>query len=102
MRSEEDSYNYIKSLEELKEEAHALLSGSITPFTSSKRTMVKITYNPRSSETKEADFFVTLGKYNFLLSILFIFLESEIFKCLACQYVPKSASLCAFLSDRSL
>ena len=67
MRSEEDSYNYIKSLEELKEEAHALLSGSITPFTSSKRTMVKITYNPRSSETKEADFFVTLGKYNFLL-----------------------------------
>merc|ERR1712170_260185 len=32
-----------------------------TPFTSSKRTMIKITYNPRSSETKEADFFVTLG-----------------------------------------
>lgn len=34
-----------------------------TPITSSRRSTIQITYNPRTSETKEIDFSVAIGEF---------------------------------------
>jgi hypothetical protein len=54
--------NYLKSVEDLKEDWLSLFSGYPLPLTTSKRTSIKIRYNPQTSENKEADMTISLGK----------------------------------------
>ncbi len=52
----------MRSVEDLKEDVFSILSGSPLPLTSSKRTTIQVKYNPRTSEIKETEFYVTIGK----------------------------------------
>lgn len=52
----------LRSVEDLKKDIFSILSGSPLPLTSSKRTSIQVKYNPRTSEIKETEFYITIGK----------------------------------------
>lgn len=62
MKTEESRMDYLRSVEDLKKDAHSLFSGYPFPLTSCKRTSIKIRYNPETSEIKEADMTISLGE----------------------------------------
>ena len=73
VKTEEHKTDYFRSVEDLKKDVLSLLSGSPLPLTSCKRTTIEVKYNPKTSEIKETELYITLGRfftYNYLLLIL--------------------------------
>ena len=73
VKTEEHKTDYFRSVEDLKKDVLSLLSGSPLPLTSCKRTTIQVKYNPKTSEIKETELYITLGRffiYNYLLLIL--------------------------------
>merc|ERR1719457_399471 len=61
VKTEEQLNHYLRSVEDLKNDVFSLLSGSPLPLTSCKRTTIQVKYNPKTSETKETELYITLG-----------------------------------------
>ncbi len=69
VKTEEQLNDYLRSVEDLKNDVFSLLSGSPLPLTSCKRTTIQVKYNPKTSETKETELYITLGR--FIVNMLF-------------------------------
>merc|ERR1711970_1289949 len=61
VKTEEENFEITRALRDLKASALSLLAGSPVPSYASRRTSVRVTMNPRDSETKEADLYLTVG-----------------------------------------
>merc|ERR1711970_183879 len=61
VKSEEENFEITRVLKDLKASALSFLAGSPVPSYASRRTSVRITMNPRDSETKEAHLYLTVG-----------------------------------------
>merc|ERR1711973_442711 len=61
VKTEEENFEITRALKDLKASALSLLAGSPVPSYASRRTSVRVTMNPRDSETKEADLYLTVG-----------------------------------------
>merc|ERR1712142_357687 len=61
VKTEEEHFEITRALKDLKASALSLLAGSPVPSYASRRTSVRVTMNPRDSETKEADLYLTVG-----------------------------------------
>ncbi len=73
VKTEEHKTDYLRSVEDLKKDILSLLSGSPLPLTSCKRTTIQVKYNPKTSEIKETELYITLGRFfthSYLLLIL--------------------------------
>merc|ERR1712096_312619 len=60
-KTDEEDFEIVRALKDLKASALPMFAGSPVPSFTSKRTTVKVTLNPKDSETKEADFYLTIG-----------------------------------------
>ena len=64
VRTEESgSIDLYKMWDDLKTNVPVFLTTLPTPITASRRTNVQIVHYPSSSETKEMDFYLTVGKF---------------------------------------
>merc|ERR1712119_57730 len=61
MGTEEEDFEITRVLKDLKASALSMLAGSPVPSHASRRTSFKVTLNPRDSECKEADLYLTIG-----------------------------------------
>merc|ERR1740131_876521 len=59
--TEEEDFEITRVLKDLKASALSMLAGSPVPSHASRRTSFKVTLNPRDSECKEADLYLTIG-----------------------------------------
>ena len=60
--TEEEDFEITRVLKDLKASALSMLAGSPVPSHASRRTSFRVTMNPRDSECKEADLYLTIGK----------------------------------------
>merc|ERR1712142_1056530 len=61
LMTEEEDFEITRVLKDLKASALSMLAGSPVPSHASRRTSFKVTLNPRDSECKEADLYLTIG-----------------------------------------
>merc|ERR1739848_116540 len=61
LMTEEEDFEITRVLKDLKASALSELAGSPVPSHASRRTSFRVTMNPRDSECKEADLYLTIG-----------------------------------------